>query len=195
MQELGSLKMTVQKFYRINGDATQLKGVTPDIIMPDYFNYMDFGEKDLDYPMPFDEISAVEYTPWNASYDMDYIIEISKKRIASDSVFNLIDANGRRLQDVRDNSSYTLNYDEYNKLINDREKEGEKYDRIGKDTLGLTINYVNADKRDILADTSKMARMDAWIKTLKKDVYLLEAYRVMSDITDYKEANARKEDE
>ena len=111
MQELGSLKMTVQKFYRINGDATQLKGVTPDIVMPDYFNYMDFGEKDLDYPMPFDEISSLEYSPWNASYDMDYIIEISKKRIASDSIFTLVDENGKRLQDLRENSSYSLNFD------------------------------------------------------------------------------------
>ena len=44
MEDLGSLKMTVQKFYRINGGATQRKGVIPDIIMPDYYNYMEFNE-------------------------------------------------------------------------------------------------------------------------------------------------------
>ena len=80
-------------------------------------------------------------------------------------------------------------------MISEREQSGEKYDRIGKDTLGLSITYVNADQRDIVADTSNQARMDAWITTLKKDVYLLEAYRVLGDITDYKAANARKEDE
>jgi carboxyl-terminal processing protease len=195
MQELGSLKMTVQKFYRINGDATQLKGVTPDIIMPDYFNYMDFGEKDLDYPMPWDEISPVEYTTWDASYDMDYIIEISKKRIQNDSILNLVDENGQRLQSLRENTSFSLNYEEYSEMLQKRETEGEKYDRIGKDTLGLTIQYVQADRRDIVADTSKKARMDAWIKTLKKDVYLLESYNVLKDITDYQVANARKEDD
>ncbi|MCB2219396.1 MAG: carboxy terminal-processing peptidase [Bacteroidetes bacterium] len=195
MQELGSLKMTVQKFYRINGDATQLKGVTPDIIMPDYFNYMDFGEKDLDYPMPWDEISPVEYTTWDASYDMDYIIEISKKRIQNDSILNLIDENGQRLQSLRENTSFSLNYDEYSDMLKKREAEGKKYDRIGKDTLGLTIQYVQADRRDIVADTSKKARMDVWIKTLKKDVYLLESYNVLKDITDYQVANARKEDD
>ncbi len=195
MKALGSLKMTVQKFYRINGDATQLKGVTPDIVMPDYFNYMEFGEKDLDYPLPFDEISAIDYNTWNASYDMDYIIQISKERIQNDSILNLIDENGQRLQDIRENSTYSLNFENYSAMLEEREKEGEKYDRIGKDTLGLHINYVNADRRDIVADTSKMARMDAWIKTLKKDVYLLEAYNVLNDITDYRVANARKDDE
>ena len=168
MKELGSLKMTVQKFYRINGGATQLKGVTPDIVYPDYYNYMDFGERDLEYAMPWDEISALPYDQWSLSFDKNYIEQISQKRIKNDSVLLLIDENGKRLKSLREETSYSLNYEQYTQQSEMREKEGEKYDRIGKDTLGLAIEVLKADLPAVEADTSSQARSDAWIIGLKK---------------------------
>lgn len=192
MKELGSLKMTVQKFYRVNGGATQLKGVTPDIIFPDYYNYMDFGERDLEYAMPWDEISALQYNQWDLSFDQDYIEQISQKRIQNDSILILIEENGKRLKSLREETKYSLNYENYTSQLELREKEGEKYDRIGKDTLGLTIEVLKADLPEIEADTSSKARSDAWIIGLRKDIYLSETVNILNDIEEYKTENAGK---
>lgn len=195
MKDLGSLKMTVQKFYRINGGATQLKGVVPDIIFPDYYNYMDFGEKDLDNAMPWDEISAVEWNEWTPVYNPDYIASLSEKRIEQDTLFALIAENGKRLKEIRENTAYSLNYDDYKDLITQRESDGKKYKRIGKDTLNLVINSLQVDLPAIEADTSKQARTDAWLLGLRKDVYLNESYHILNDIGDYTVKNARKEED
>jgi len=194
LQALGSLKMTVQKFYRINGGATQLKGVTPDIVLPDYFNFMDFGEKDLDHPMPWDEISPLSYTRWVPDYDQEYIISFSQKRILNDSILTLVDENGRRLKEIRENTRMSLNYKIHNELLKAREVEGKKYEQIGKVDLGLAIFPLTYDLPEIESDTSKKARTEEWLNTLKKDVYLVEAHQILKDINSYKLANAIKED-
>ncbi len=193
MKPLGALKMTVQKFYRVNGGATQLNGVTPDIILPDYYNYMDFGERDLDNAMPWSEIFPLTYNKCTPSYDVDYIEEISKKRIKGDSILVLVDENGKRLKKLRENTEYSLNYENYKSRIEKREKSGEKYERIGKDTLGLTIEVLKTDLPGIEADTCKKARTEAWITGLKKDVYIVEAVNILNDIDNYRSENARKE--
>jgi len=195
MTDLGSLKMTVQKFYRINGDATQLKGVTPEIKFPDYYNYMEFGEKDLDYPMPFTEITPLTWEKWTPSYNEDFIIELSKKRIANDTLMNLIDENGKRLEKIREDSRYNLNYDKYTTLVDKREEEGKRFDRINKDTLGLVITIPADDREYIQSDTSRQARTDAWILGLKKDVYLSESYNIIKDMNNYEVADVRKKEE
>jgi carboxyl-terminal processing protease len=194
LQPLGSLKMTVQKFYRINGGATQLNGVTPDIVLPDYYNFIDFGEKDLDHPMPWDEISPLEYTKWTSDYDQEYIINMSRKRILNDSLLTLIYDNGLRLKKIRTDTRIALNYKTHAEMVEKREEEGKKYERIGKDDLGLAIVPLTIDLPEIESDTSKKARVDEWINTLKKDVYLLEAQHILKDIHTYQLANAIKED-
>ncbi|RLD62408.1 MAG: tail-specific protease [Bacteroidetes bacterium] len=194
MKDLGSLKMTIQKFYRINGGATQLKGVEPDIVMPDYYNFMDFGEKDMDNPMPWDEIDALVYSKWTPSYDIKYIEKLSKERISNDTMMQLIDENGERLKEMRDDSEYSLNYAEHKELTDIREEEGKKFERIGKDSLGLVISITKVDMPLIESDTSKKARTDAWLSNMNKDIYLSEAVNILDDIEEYKEKHARKED-
>ena len=195
MKDLGSLKMTVQKFYRINGDATQQKGVTPDIIFPDYYNYMEFGEKELDYAMPWDEISALEWSSWTPAFDKDYIIDISEARIRKNETLSLVDENGKRLRDIRESTTITLNYSDYTELMHKREEKGEKYKEIGKKEFDINVQPLAADLPVIESDTSKKARSDAWISDLKKDIYLVEAFHVLKDISDYQVKHAiRKED-
>jgi carboxyl-terminal processing protease len=90
---------------------------------------------------------------------------------------------------------YSLNYDDYKDLIALRENEAKRYKNIGKDTLNLAINPLQADMPEITADTSKQARTDAWLMGLRKDVYLFEAYHILQDINDFTAKNARKESE
>ena len=108
---------------------------------------------------------------------------------------NLIDENGKRLEKIREDTKYNLNYEKYTALIDKREQESKRYDRISKDTLGLVIAVPEDDKDVILADTSRKARSDAWILGLKKDVYLSEAFHIIKDMNNYNVADVRKEEE
>ncbi|HML83892.1 MAG TPA: carboxy terminal-processing peptidase, partial [Bacteroidales bacterium] len=87
VKPLGAIKMTIQKFYRINGGATQLKGVTPDVLLPDQYAYMDVGERDLDNPMPWTEIAGTPFTPVNSEALFKQLAQTSKTRIGTDSTF------------------------------------------------------------------------------------------------------------
>ena len=194
MDPLGSLKMTVQKFYRVNGGATQLKGVVPDIVLPDYYNYMDYNESHADYPMPWDEIASLTYDKWDLSFDKNYIGEMSRKRIKNDSLFNLIDENGVRMELLKDSTVFSLNYDKFRSVVDFREKENKKYDRIGKNLLNIDVRIPNPDITEVQSDTSKKARTDAWLLGLKKDVYLVEASNILRDINIYESQNAKKEE-
>ena len=182
MKSLGALKMTIQKFYRINGGSTQLKGVTPDIIFPDYYNYLDFGEKDMDYPMPWDEIASVEYNKWTPPYKPADIEETERKTIKKDTLLTLIHENGKRLKEIRDDTYLPLNFEKYDELITKREESGKRFESIGKDTLGLAFQVLKADIPKVEADTSAKARSDAWLLNLKKDIYLYETAHLLDEI-------------
>lgn len=88
--ELGTIKLTLQKFYRINGGSTQLKGVTSDIILPDNLEYLKVREKDSEDALPWDEISKATYNTWNAGYSLETIKQLSNMRLENDPTFRLI---------------------------------------------------------------------------------------------------------
>jgi len=90
MQPLGSVKVTIQKFYRVNGGSTQLKGVSPDVQLPGYFSFDEQGEKDLDYPMEWDRIPSATYKGWKNAPDYSSIIKNSASRVEADPYFSLI---------------------------------------------------------------------------------------------------------
>ncbi|MCX6272007.1 MAG: carboxy terminal-processing peptidase [Bacteroidetes bacterium] len=178
---LGSLKVTIQKFYRINGGSTQLKGVTPDIILPDVFAFIDRGERESDFPMAWTSIDPVPYTKWNIPPPIQTLKQKTEARIDHDSVFNLITDDANRLKKMKNETNIPLQLDKYRRLQKKLQEESKKYDKIGRDSTGLFVRPLNVDLPKINADTSSKARAEAWEKNLKKDVYLYQASQVMKD--------------
>ena len=68
--DLGTIKLTLQKFYRVNGGSTQLKGVTSDIVLPDNYEYLKFREKDDPDALPWDEIKRASIKNWKSGYEL-----------------------------------------------------------------------------------------------------------------------------
>jgi len=192
---LGAVKLTIQKFYRIDGSSTQLKGVVPDIVMPDYYNYMEIGEKDMDYPMAWDEIDPAFIQTWVPDYNENLIVGLSQQRMETDATMQLIAENGLRLKQIRDLTIIPLNLDNYSKEMDVRESAAEKYDRIGKDTLGLEINLSKIDLLEAQSDTTSMAIADEWILDMKKDIYILETLNILKDMGASQNVNAIREKE
>ena len=182
LRPLGALKVTTQKFYRINRDATQIKGVGPDIMFPDQYNHIDIGEKEHDHVMEWDEIPAASYTVWNPTYNEEDIIVRSKKRIQGNSVMNKIDENGIRLKAESEQTVASLKYDEYViKQMNLEEQEKEFKDMLVP-IESLLVSNLASDLEDIQSDTIKVDINEKWMKKLKKDVQLNEAVLVASEM-------------
>ena len=182
-KSFGSLKITMEKFYRINGDATQLKGVIPDIILPTNYSHIEFGEKEMDYALPWDEIEAVEYHKTNNYIpDYSYIKSHSKKRVESNENFNEINEYALWVKKNREKTIEPLKFEEFQKERSKREYYLDKFDHIGEDTLNLMVRDLRADEAIINADSTKRVTTDEWHDDITKDNYILESMHILQDL-------------
>jgi carboxyl-terminal processing protease len=177
---LGSIKLTTQKFYRINGDATQLKGVSSDILLPDNYMYIHTGEKENDYPMPWDKIDAASYQQ-SVSYPLA-LIENSNSRIKASETFSLIQQNARRWETQRDKDVYTLNFNQYSEEQLKEEKQEERFKHLLKDPIaGFYAQNISSDLKEITSEESRVKRNEDWLNKVLKDPYIFEALQIIED--------------
>ena len=181
---LGSVKLTTQKFYRINGSTTQLKGVIPDIILPDQYEYLNIGEKDEDYPLAFDEVKKARYNEWPKAPNISKLKENSAKRTAKMEMFKLIEENAKVLKSERDNQVYSLNLTKYREEAARDKATNKKFEAVAGYKSRLSFQPLSEDQNSWGGDTVKVAKSKNWIKDLQKDVYLEEAVNVMNDLLD-----------
>jgi len=182
LKPLGSILMTTQKFYRIDGTTNQLKGVVPDIVLPSSYSYIDHGEKDLEYPIPWDEIPPATYDKWNNRQNKEGVIELSELRVQNNPKFSLVNENALRLKNQLDKTVFTLNLEKYIQERENIKKEAEKYEAIATKILGLTINSLPLDQQTEQQDSTKMARTKTLHNSLMKDIYLQEALTVITQL-------------
>lgn len=184
MKPLGNVKMTVQKFYRVNGGSTQLKGVVPDIVLPDNFLYIESGENEYTNPMAWSEITPV-------TFGQDVVMITNKAKIASASLsrinqskdFDLIRESAGMLKENKDETRYPLQAAQYRAYMNKREEKAKKFENLFKnDVAGMRVTNLSADLPKINLDESNKARNEEFIKDLKKDIYLEETLNIMRDM-------------
>ena len=181
-ESVGSTKVTTQKFYRINGGSTQLKGVVPDIILPDVYSNLEVGEKEMDYVMPWDQIKPAIYKTWdNKPLNVKNIQTKSHERIAKSEAFKHIQRNAVYLKSKQDMSMHTLNMEAYKAEVLRSKKEEDSFKEEEKEITDWSFDVLKADV-SIPADSVKMARSKEYIKSLKKDVYIYEGLQVIKDI-------------
>lgn len=181
MRPLGSVKITMQKFYRVNGGATQLKGVMPDVSLPDPYEFLEVGEKDMDYPMPWDEISKATYQEFR-TINHDKLKKASNERVKQSASFKLIDAEAKELKAKKDDTKYNLKLDKYRAELKEWREQNKKYDGLKQDIKGFNANLMLFDKQRIEADTTKLNREIKWTKNISKDNYIFEASNVLNDM-------------
>ncbi|MEH0155821.1 carboxy terminal-processing peptidase [Limibacter armeniacum] len=178
----GALKLTVQKFYRVSGGATQVKGVEPDVHLPDMYAYLDVGEEDLPYVMPWDKVEKADFKNWDHKPNMKALAKRSSDRIAKNDVFNLVEENAKRLKSNNDKTLQSLNLkafaqeqkklDEESKKFNDLEKEHNEFD-----IKVMADHYPTSKPDSVIQETA-----NRWTQQLKKDVYIKEASQVLNDM-------------
>jgi carboxyl-terminal processing protease len=181
---LGAVKMTTQKFYRINGGSTQLKGVVPDIILPDTYHYIKTGEKDYDNPLEWTEISSVPFSQNVVLIEnKQKLIENSKGRVAESKDFQMVLESALQIKQNRDQTKYPLKINDYRSMINRKNEESKKFDNLFKNEIaGLDIKNLVVDMAKINRDESNIAKNQEFIKGLKKDIYIEETLFIIRDL-------------
>jgi len=178
--DLGALKTTIQKFYRINGGSTQREGVQSDIIFPDRYAYLDMGERDEESALPWDKIEPAKYAPLNFNYEN--IIANSKRRIELNANFKLIDENAKWIFERKDENDYSLNLDEF-KVQNDiADAKIKKFKKITDFDNKLKFESLPNEVALFEKDTLLKQKRERWHEDLQKDVYVDETLNIISEM-------------
>lgn len=182
MGDLGALKTTTQKFYRINGGSTQLEGVSSDIVMPDRYAYLKMGERDVDNAMPWDKIDPAEYGIWKNNANFNQAILNSKARIAQNSQFQLVEENAKWIDSRSDENTYSLNIDKFKIAQKEIEGKAKKYKPISDYKNSLKFTSLPYEQEAIVKDAALKEKRERWHESLSKDIYVEEALNVLDDL-------------
>jgi len=180
--DMGALKLTTQKFYRVTGGSTQLEGVKSDVVMPDKYSYIDLGERDYDNPLPYDEISAAKFDQWDGYIDYEGTIKRSKERMEKSAQLQLIEDNARWVKQQRDRSVVSLNYQEYKAENARMQNETKKYEALKDYDNRLTYRSLPNEVALMKEDTTLRDKRKRWHKNLARDIYIEEAVNVLQDL-------------
>ena len=180
--DLGALKTTTQKFYRINGGSTQLEGVSSDIVMPDRYGYLKMGERDVDNAMPWDKIDPAPYNVWTNNDKFARAISDSKKRIADNPQFKLIEENAKWIDERSKENVYSLKIDEFKKSQKAIEDTNKKFKPIAEYNYNLKFSSLPLEADAMKNDSSLKEKRERWHESLSKDIYVEEALNILDDL-------------
>ena len=180
--DLGALRYTTQKYYRVNGGSVQLEGVKSDINLPFRYKYLDFGEKDSENPLQWDEIENINYQKWNSNFDFEFAIKNSQKRMKESEHLKLVDENAKWIKDIREKKIFNLNYQKFRSELEENIKTTDKFKKLDNFSLDYSFKSLPYETQMIDNDSILGTKRERWHKSLNKDIYIGEALNVLSDL-------------
>ncbi len=180
--DLGAIKLTTQKFYRINGGSTQLEGVKSDVVVPDKYSYIDLGERDQSNPLKWDKITPADYELWDGYIDYEQTIANSKRRMDANPQIKLIEENAKWIKSEQDDNLISLNYDIYKAEVMKDKARSDYFKSILEYDSKLTFESLKYEEELFTKDSVLREKRDRWHKDLAKDVYIEEAVNVLQDL-------------
>lgn len=178
--DLGALKVMIQKFYRVNGSSTQYKGVEPDIFLPNLFEHVKSGERYLDYSLPWDSIEPIKFTPWkDKPFDLVTLRRLSQERVDKDDGFKTIAEEAIKAADRAEHSVMPIDLDD---MRNQRQESKLVRDKIGAHYRKYREEQGEGSEFDASED-DKGDPKEIWLKNVKEDPYIREAVHIVDDIS------------
>lgn len=178
--DLGALKTTTQKFYRIDGGSTQLKGVLSDVVLPDRFHYLDMGERDATNAMPWDKIDPAKYAP--VSNGFEAVIAKSNSRITANDNFKLIDENAKWIFERKDDNDFDLNLETFKAKMQASDEKAKKFKTISEFNNHLQFSWLPYENTLFENDSLSKEKRIRWHEEMQKDIYINEAFNILVDI-------------
>ncbi len=180
-EDLGTIKLTIQKFYRVNGGATQLKGVVPDVVIPDRYELSKTREKDNNSSLSWDEITRADYKPWVSSYSTDAVIATANNQVKASPVFSVLRSKVEWIDKEKD-KAFPLNLAKYKAEQKELKIAYNSLDSLYKLPTELKVKASEADAAKIEGDKEKTEKSKQFINRVKGDIYIDETVKVMNNM-------------
>ena len=179
--EYGSVKLTFQKFYRISGSSTQKKGVVPDVILPDEYEYLKYREKDNESALSWDEMERARYNVWPNNAQLSQVVQVTNSKLQNDTALNKFKKNLLWVSSQIETPVYLKldKYQAFKKRIQEVSKQNEQALKL-KTPMKLAPIKVDYNKFYNNPDKSKQDRYQAWIKDLAKDFQVNESSKILA---------------
>jgi carboxyl-terminal processing protease len=181
LKPLGTVKLTIQKFYRVNGGSTQFQGVVPDILIPDGYTHLEMGEKSQDHALPWDAARPLRIQRWFDPPPLPELQAKSRNRVARSAYFKRLNATLKARAARRENDHVPLSLDAF---FAERERsrvEGDSLEALQRQSTGLTATPLVSRNAAFAADSVEKEKTREWKEQLAKDFYLREAVDVLGD--------------
>lgn len=193
--EYGAVSLTFQKFYRVNGGSTQLKGVVPDIVMPDTYEYLKIREKDNPNSLPWDAIPQTAFKPWDGAVanQINEIVKNEQARILSDANLNLLQDNLKWLS-ANGERPINLQIDQFKQMQAQVTKTVNQNNTLLKLKTELNVQAMEVDKDKFYnnPDKNKGIRYQEWLKLLKQDLQIDAGIKIIQALANNQYATAKK---
>ena len=179
--EYGAVKLTFQKFYRITGSSTQKKGVVPDVILPDEYEYLKYREKDNESALSWDEMERARYIVWPNNAPLSQVVQSTNLHIQNDTALNKFKQNLRWVSNQIETPVYLKldKFQAFKKRVQEVSKQNEQALKL-KTPMNLAPIKVDYNKFYNNPDKSKQDRYQAWIKDLAKDFQVNESSKILA---------------
>ncbi|MBS1731185.1 MAG: carboxy terminal-processing peptidase [Bacteroidetes bacterium] len=178
--EYGALKLTFEKFYRVNGGSTQIKGVSSDVVIPDTYEYLKLREKDNPDALKWDNVPPAQYGIVMNPDAFSKIVRDANDLVEKDSAFNVIKKNTlllSKLSDAETNLGLKA-YKETQSTIKELVKADDSMGRL-KAPMDMQFMQVDNNKYYNNPDSSKALRYQEWLKFMRSDRYINTAVKVL----------------
>ena len=180
--DMGAIKITTDKFYRINGESVQLEGVKSDIVIPDSYMHIFNGERDEKNPLKWDKIDAAYYTKWNGFKNINFITSNAQSRINSNDYHKLISKRAEWIKEQRDNKIIPLNFSSYKDYTDNNSKKNKLFESISDYSNNLNFKLLKTEKEFIMSNKELLSNRNRWHKNLKRDIFISEGINVLEQI-------------
>ena len=181
--DLGALKVTTDKFYRINGRSTQLEGVKSDVVFPNRYAYVEMGEKDQDNPLAWDSITPAFYKPFEGMNNYEYSLSRSKQRMKDNPFITLIDEQALWIKKQQENYTYSLDFTSYRATRQSNKTYSERFKKLGDYESSLEFQWLPEAGLQAEVNDDLIIKRKRWQKSLKKDIYISEAIEILKDLS------------
>lgn len=180
--EYGAVKLTIQKFYRVNGGSTQLKGVQSDVSLVDQYTYEDISEASRPEALNWDQIKPLVIAKWPSSFDLAKVKANSKARLENNEHLKLMNESFKFIKSMEEVKEIPLNLVDYKAYRKTREDKIKKFEVLDKYKNNFKFTMNQNDLATTKTDTVLKAKRNNWFKGMQRDFYLNEAVNVLRDI-------------
>jgi len=177
-EDLGTVKLTLQKFYRINGEATQNKGVVPDIILPDRYEFLKIREKDNVNSLKYDQIAKADYKTWSTTASSNPIVTQANQAVNSSSTFDKIREQASWIAQNKDRA-YQLNIVKFKAEKDSMAAIIKKVENLYVLPKALVVANLSTDTAFINKTKENLESNKSFVKAVSEDIYVDQSVKVL----------------